>query len=569
MRRIFMILMAVALLCSLAFGVSAATAATQVTYQASASLDESCEVALTATIHLDEPVKDLSFPVPSSASNITLNGSRVGSSVSGEGRYVDISGITAGLAGDFSFGITYHLDDIIDTNDNGFLEMQLPLLAGFAYPVEKMSFTVTMPGEITSKPAFTSGYHQASIEQDMVFSYEGNTVTGASVRPMKDRETLLMTLPVSEEMYPQAVIQLHDFDAYYLLMGIFGGLALLYWLIFLRNLPPRFVTVTAPPEGYCAGQLGSLIRLQGADLTTMIFTWAQLGYLVIRIDKRDRVMLYKQMEMGNERSAFERRWFQLLFENRNFTDTSSFRYTMLCQKLALQTSQLQGLVHPKSGSKPVFRGLVTLVGVFCGICLGLTLTMEAAVQWFPTMLIAIYCGAASWLIQLWADDLFSQHKTKIFLAILLAAGWLTLSIIAKTTALDGWIIAAMFLAGLMASFGGRRTEPGRQLMSEALGFRRYMCTIPRAQLHHIRLKNPDYFHDLAPYALALGCDKAFAHRFGKDMVPPCPYIQGVPQKPMAATEWCEYLRRTANLMESRLRQMPMERATNFIRSLTR
>ena len=157
MRRTIMFLLAITLLCTLAFGVSAATAATQVTYQASASLDESCEVALTATIHLDEPVKDLSFPVPAGASNITLNGSRVGSSVSGESRYVDISGITAGLAGDFSFGITYHLDDVIDTNDNGFLEMQLPLLAGFAYPVEKMSFTVTMPGEITSKPAFTSG----------------------------------------------------------------------------------------------------------------------------------------------------------------------------------------------------------------------------------------------------------------------------------------------------------------------------------------------------------------------------------------------------------------------------
>lgn len=569
MRRVILLLVTLTLLCAMAFGVSATTGATQVTCQASVSLDESCEVALTATIHLDEPVKDLTFPLPVNASNVSLNGSRVGSSLTTEARHVDISGITAGLAGDFSFGLTYHLTDVIDTDENGFLQLQLPLLSGFEYPVEKLGFTVTMPGEITAKPAFSSGYHQASIEQDLIFTYENNTITGTSSKALKDRETLTMTLAVSEEMFPQAVIQLQDLDAFYLLMGICGGLALLYWFIFLRNLPPRFLTVTAPPEGYSAGQLGSLIRLQGADLTTMIFTWAQLGYLTIQIDKRDRVLLHKQMEMGNERSAFELRWFHLVFGNRSIADTSSFRYTILCQKLSVQTSHLQGLVHPKSGSKLVFRGLMSLVGVFCGICLGLTLTVEAAVQWFPTMLIAIYCGAASWFIVAWAEDLFSQHRTKIILGVFMAVGWLVLSIVAKSYALDGWIIAAMFFAGLMSAFGGRRTEAGRQLMSEALGFRRYLCTIPRAQLHHICLKNPDYFHVMAPYALALGCDKAFAHRFGKDLVPPCPYLQGVPQKAIPAAEWCEYLRRTANLMESRLRQMPMERLSNFIRGLIR
>ena len=30
-----------------------------------------------------------------------------------------------------------------------------------------MEFTVTLPGEITAKPAFSSGYHQANIEKDI------------------------------------------------------------------------------------------------------------------------------------------------------------------------------------------------------------------------------------------------------------------------------------------------------------------------------------------------------------------------------------------------------------------
>lgn len=554
---------------ALTFGVSAETSASQVTSQATVSSDESCFITVSATFQLDEPVDKLTFPVPVSASNITLNGSRVGSSLTNEARLVDLSGITGNMAGSFTATISYQLDDVIEVNDNGFLELRLPLLSGFAYPVEKLGFTVTMPGEFSYKPAFSSGYHQSNIEQDLIFSYSGNTVTGTSSKELKDRETLTMTLLVSEAMFPQAVIQLQDLDAFYLGMIISGVLALLYWLLFLRNAPPRFITVPTPPEGYSAGQMGSLISLHGTDLTAMVFTWAQLGYLTIQTGRTDRVLLHKRMEMGNERSLFEQRCFQQVFGSRTTVDTSSSRYTALFQKMAAKPAYIQGLVHPRAGSKYVFRFLVALVGMFCGICLGLTLSAEAAVQWLPAVLLAAFCFAAGWCIQLWADSLFSQHKGKLIFSILLCAIWLGLSIFAQTVQLDVWIILAQILSGLMATFGTRRTEAGRQLMSEVLGFRRYLRSIPRVQLQHICRQNPDYFHSLAPYAMALGCDKAFAKRFGRDKMPPCPYLIGVPQVPMTAPQWSKLFRRTARAMESRLRQMPMERLTAFFRSLTR
>lgn len=569
MRRIVLLAVMLLLLTTLAFGVSAETGATQVSCQASVYTDESCDMVVTANIHLDAPVEKLTFPLPAEASSITLNGSRVGSSLTTEARLVDLSGITGGMSGDFTATFTYHLTDVVDTNEAGLLELKLPLLSGFAYPVEKLGFTVTMPGRIAYKPAFSSGYHQSTIEETLIFSYSENSITGTSAKALKDRETLSMTLTVTEEMFPQAAIQLQALEPYYLIMGICGGLALLYWLLFLRTLPPRLLTVTAPPQGYSAGQLPSLITLQGVNLTAMVLSWAQLGYLSIQIGKGDRVLLYQQMEMGNERNAFEQRCFQKVFGNRSMVDTSGFRYSLLCQSLAGKTGHLQGLVHPRSGSKQVFRALMALVGAACGICLGLTLSVEAAVPWLPTIGVALFCGIGSWFIQQWAECLYSQNKNKLLLSLLLCVVWAVMAIMAGTQALDLWILLAQLLAGLMATFGGRRTEAGRQLMSEALGFRRYLCTIPRAQLQHIRRRNPDYFHDLAPYALALGCDKAFANRFGRDLIPPCPYLSGVPQKPMPAAEWSFFLRRTALLMEARLRQMPLEKLSGFFRNLTR
>lgn len=569
MRRVVMLAVAIVLLAALAVGVGAETCATQVTYQATVSQDQSCSMTVTAAIHLDEPVSELTFPVPVDATNITLNGTRVGSTLTNEARHVDISGIVGNVAGDFTVSLSYYIKDVVEVNDNGFLELQLPLLSGFLYPIQKVGFTLTMPGDLSYKPSFSSGYHQANIEQVLVYSAVNNTVTGTSNQAMKDRETLTMTVLVTEEMFPQAAIQLQDLDPYYIAMAISGVLALVYWLIFLRNPPPRVSSVPTPPEGFSAGQLGSIISLQGTDLTAMIFSWAQLGYLTIQTGRSERVLLHKRMDMGNERSLFEQKNFQRLFGSRSVVDTSGFRYAALYQKLAAGSGNVQSLVHPKSGSKYLFRFLMALVGAFCGVCLGLTVTVEAAVQWFPTVLIALACGGASWLIQQWADSLFSQHNGKLILSLALCVAWIAFSVQAGTYQLDIWIIVLQLLAGLMTTFGGRRTDAGRQLIAEVLGFRLFLQTIPRTQLQQIRRQNPEYFHALAPYALALGCDQIFAKRFGRDKQPPCPYIVGVPQEYMTAEEWNKVLRRTARSMEARMRQMPVEKIAGFFRGLTR
>lgn len=569
MRRILVLVLAVLLIASMAVSVSAETGATQATYQVTVSTDESCSVTVAVSLHLDEAVDDLSFPVPLEASNITLNGTRVGATIANGARNVDLSGIVNNMAGDFTFTISYYLKDVIGPNEDGILELTLPLLTGFAYPVEKVGFTVTMPGVLAYKPAFSSGYHRENIEQQLIFSSSGNTVTGTSSQTMKDRETLTMTLQVTEEMFPQSGIRLQNLEPYYLIMAICGVLALLYWIFFLRNLPPRVNPVAAPPQGYSAGELSAIISLQGINLTAMIFSWAQLGYLTIQAGRTDRVLLHKQMEMGNERSPFEQKCFRNLFGNRNVVDASGARFSSLYQKLSVQRPSLYGLVYPFSGGKVPFRFLMALVGAFCGVCLGLVLSAEAAIQWIPALLLAAACGAASWLIQEWANCLYAQYKGKLVLSLLLCAGWIALSIHAGTAKLDVWIVLLQLLAGLMTTFGGRRTEAGRQLMAEVMGFRLFLQSISRAQLSYIRRQNPEYYHDLAPYALALGADQAFASRFGRDKQPPCPYITGVPQKPMTASEWCSIYRRIARSIEARTRQLPLEKLTGFFRSFTR
>lgn len=564
MRRFFMLLAAVILIFSMSLGASAATQATMVKNQTTVLVDESCEVVTTVTFHLDEPVKDLTFPLPLEAANVTLNGARVGTSMVGEARHVDISRVTGGMAGDFSVVITYRLKDVVAYNEEGILQATVPLLSGFSYPVKAMEMTVTMPEAITEKPAFTSGYHKSNVEQYLQFRVDGSVITASAIDALKDRETLNMTVSVSEELFPQKVIELQSLDGFYLAMGIAAALALLYWLIFLRNLPPKFITSATPPEGFSAGQMGSLLSLQGADLTMMVFSWAQLGYLVIHTDKKGRVILYKRMEMGNERSAFEQRCFKNLFGDRDMADTSGNRYADLCRKTAKMSPNIQGLVDSKSGSSLVFRGLMIIVGMICGICLGLTLSAEAAVQWFPAMLMAVFCGIGSLVLQNWYRSIFSHKRGSVAAAVAVLALWVTLSAIGKTFWLDGWVIFGQLLAGLMSAFGGRRTEAGRQAMSEVLGLRRYLRRLSKKQLEYIYRQNPDYFHMLAPYALALGVDRGFAKHFGHMPMPDCPYMSGVAVGRMRAEQWNRIFRRTIGAIEAKSHTTPLRNLLSWL-----
>lgn len=564
MRRVFLLITTIILLLAMAVSASAITAATSVSVNATVSPSESCDVVLTASVHLDEPVSGLTFPIPADATNITLNGSRIGASQTEEARHVNLSRVIGEMAGDFTFIITYRLKDVVAYNDIDILELQLPLLAGFAYPVQELDFSVTMPGDISAKPAFSSGYHHANIEQDLTSSVKSNTITGSSRKDLKDRETLSMTLTVTEEMFPQKRIQLEDYDILYILMGVCAGLALLYWIFFLRCAPPRRVYVTAPPEGFTAGQLGTILSMQGANLTYMVLSWAQLGYLTIHIGRKERILLVKRMEMGNERSNFEQRCFNSLFARRTQVDTAGTHYAYQFRKVEILSPAGFGLINPKSGSPYLFRGLAALIGLFGGAILGMVLGMESSVQWFFIVIMALFGVLSSWFIHPWADDLSLHGKKRLLLALLLCLCWVGLSLLAEMLNMGLWIIFGQLLVGLMTAFGRRRTEAGKQAMAETLGLRRYLSSIPRVQLQYISKLNPDYFHTMAPYALALGVDRAFAKRFRKDIVPHCPYLITGTDERLTAAQWRKRLRRIVRSMDARRRQIPMERMIEIV-----
>ena len=102
---------------------------------------------------------------------------------------------------------------------------------------------------------------------------------------------------------------------------------------------------------------------------------------------------------------------------------------------------------------------------------------------------------------------------------------------------------------------------GRHDAALILGLRSYLKNISKSDLNRLLQQDPDYFFQLAPYALALGVIRPFAKNFGNRPIEQCPYIVTRVQGRRTAGEWADLLSQVADAMDERHRRMMVERWT--------
>ena len=147
MKGFMRIMLGAVLILFLAFPAAAVSSASQVESFLTVAADGSCQVTTTVTLHLEQTQEDLVFPIPAGAANVTLNGSRAKTTSGGDRLYVDLSKAYGGVTGDVAFTLNYTMYGLVAENSEGALELRLPLMSGFSFPVDAMSFSITLPGE--------------------------------------------------------------------------------------------------------------------------------------------------------------------------------------------------------------------------------------------------------------------------------------------------------------------------------------------------------------------------------------------------------------------------------------
>ena len=567
-RVLFMLLFAVLLL---PLRAQAASAATRLDYTATINVDGEALVSLTLNLHLEAINQNLTYPLPGTATNITVNGASPATNKSGSLTIVSLARVTGGQPGDYVVTISYSLPKVVTVAmktdplnktkqivDKDNLKLELPLLSGFAYPISAMNYTITLPGEFTSTPDFYSTYQQNGLASELNLLYNGNMLTGSSKSGFNDHESVYMTMTLPPDMFPGVSTYQRTGNPELVPMGILAGTALLYWLLFLRTFPARRESCTIPPEGITAGELDCHLFLKGADLTTMVLCWAQLGYILIQVDGR-RVLLHKRMDMGNERSLFEVRTFRSLFGDRRVVDASSLAYAKTLRKARGMVPGESAICHSNERKRNIYRYILCVSQVFCGICMAMNMTSILALQILLSLLFGALAVVTAWQLHKVAYCTIGRDKTGLITAGVSLLVWLIIGLIAKVVWISLAECAGQILLGFPAAWGGRRSEVNRHEVAQLRGLRHYLSHMPAEDVQRLLAADSGYYFRMAPYAMALGVLHPFTQAFGKRKLPQCPYIVTRVHGSRKAEDWETLLKDLTSRMDARAKRMEMDR----------
>lgn len=558
MKRIIAVLMALVCCLSLTVPVLAQSNVPSVISQADVSSDGSATVTIQVQLIYDETVSSPVFPIPSGAQSPQLNGEKATVYTAASSRMVSLRAITnGGQPGTYSFTISYRISDIVIQSGKN-LRLNLQLLSGCPLPIESFRATITLPGEIESTPILSSGYYQENIRQKLDIAIQGNVLAIATNQPLKDHETLHLSLDVNEKMFPGTARTLRMLNLMDLAMGIAAVLAIAYYLLSMRPKLPRRRPRPDAPDGITAGSTPLWLTGSSVDLSLLVVSWAQMGYLRIEVLPDGRVMLHKRMEMGNERSAFENRCFKDLFGRRRILDGTGKHYAELCRSVRRSTSLNKKIYAPRSGKPWIFRSICAISGLLSGVALAGSIAPHSTLL---QITVAVVCCGMSVMIQSVGKCLLLRHRRPMLIGAACAAIWLVMGFFAGDFILPALMVSFQFFAGVLSAFGGQRTELGRQALIQLLNLRKFMGHVSKQELQRLLKANPAYFHELAPYALALGMDRRFSRRFERLRLPECTYLVCKNRQTTTAAEWAQILRSTVRNLDARSWKLFYEKLT--------
>ncbi len=568
-RLIALLALCAALMGTFCISASAESVASRVDLLCTVNAEGDCLVSMNVTLKLDQPYQNLSFPLPPTARNVSLNQSLASTKKADSAVLVDISRYTQNYTGELPLVFNFTLPEAVKVSteevklgEERKLLLTLPMLCGFELPVQNLSFIINMPSaEMTDPPYFTSIYRQESVGSDLTYNIDRSQIIGATKTTLNDRDGLTMTMVVPKTMFPTVSTYVREGNPEIYPMAAFAVLALLYWLLFLRTLPMVRSRTSTPPEGITAGELGCRLTLSGGDLTMMVFSWAQLGYLLIHMDEQDRVTLHKRMDMGNERSAYENKIYNALFGSRRVVDATGVTYAKLCRKVASYVPQQRNMHRGNSGNMKIFRALACGSMIFCGICVAMNLSTVPVLYTILSIVLAVFGAVSGWLIQ---DVAYRNHlrgKVPVLMGFVCILIWIFLGWLCGQIWIPVCCCLGEFVIGYFAAYGGRRSDLGRHDASQVLGLRHYLKHLPRDQVGRLLTNDPDYFFNMAPHALAMGIINPYARAFGRRKMEPCPYLYLNVTGKRTAEEWAHLMADTADLMDSLSRRMMVERWT--------
>lgn len=514
-----------------------------------------CQITQTLTLEIDGTQTQLRLPLVPGAKKASVAGYNAQKQTDGDCPVLVLTD-EAGFSGTRSFTILYTLSGLASEADDA-QTLRLPLLsAKWEYPITRYLFTVMLPKPFTSYPTFSSGYYGDVISDYIDLNVSETLISGTIVSGLKDHESLELSLTLDAGYFS---------GAYRSLSFSWGGMAVIlallvlafvYWFVTLRSAPMRVQTRPLPPDAALPCDLPFLLCGGRIGFNMLVCHWATLGYLTIFCGKNGRVVLRRRVDMGNERRAAEVRLFGMLFSQGDVCEGASLLYKRTAEKAnqVLRRYWAKKLYNRNSGNPLIMRVLGVLAGALTAAQALSPLLPGGFVRWL-LLVAAFVVGGVLFGVIMYAPAAYYQGKMmNLVLSVLCALVLLVLGHFGEGLLAIVLVIVCAVLIGVLTLHGGRRTRFGAQIITQALGYRRYLRRATQKDLLARLAQDEQYFYRVLPYAEAMGLGGAVARTLGQTQLEPCDWYQEQKPLPQTASEFYAHLKEALALLELSIRK---------------
>lgn len=511
-------------------------------YRAQCVVDDHGQAKITVSVDMTIPTgaATLDFPI-GLGSGGAMSGANCKQVKTEEGYALRLRD-ESGISGHRTFVFSYSMGQVIKEEGEG-QRLSLNVIApGWQWPMETATFTVDLPSPFEGTPTYTGGYRGSLVDDYWTFETGEKSITGLSGESLLDHDDLYITLDLPAG-YVSIRDKLSNTISLFLVIAL-GLIGAAYWYLRLFAPVPTVYLNTSPPKDAGAGDLPLIYSAASPSLPVQLTEWAALGYVRIRMGKKGRVWVLRVAPMDWSRSKLELWAYDKLFAQENVCSCNSRRFVSLCERYGqIAGSWWRRKIFSRRGGSPLLLwALAASAASVAAVGTVLSTQLFGAAR-VTLLILAVPVGFMAGLA-VQQGPLAYVRRSWLRLAI---AGAALIFMLAAARILGGfWMMALamilQILAGIGTLYGGRRSKFGRTILSQTLGFHRYLAHVDQKELGLRLREDGQFFYQMLPFAEAVGQGQTFAKGFGQIKLGPCPWLEGLRKQPRTAEAFYEVYR---------------------------
>lgn len=427
--------------------------------------------------------------------------------------------------------------------------------AAWACEIENITYTINLPFEDGINGIWiTAGDYISSELSGYTRTNDGKTITGkhANLLPY---QAVTVRIEMEDGYYQGQAIPVDNTDMF-LKITIAASLIVIVimLLLFLKFGKDDELIVKAefhPPFDMTPMDLGYILdgKIEsGKEVTSMLFYWADKGFITIEEKEKDEFVFHKVKELDDSAKDADKKLFKAIFRSGDIADAESmakngFAEKVLTSIVPAEMKHFTGKRALKSKAASNVRNysvfmmfLYTVVfGILCStrymgaltatlIVLGLIFNLIISLLASNFNRTYHLKGLGKKGLSLLPGIITSALFVMIFSALL---SDITSAILAIASGLCYGI--AIFVGTYLAMLMEKRSKYGQQVLEGAMGYREFISLVEVDKLKVLIDEDPELFYHTLCYAMAFGLEDEWAKKFKGLYVPSASwYVSATP-----------------------------------------